>query len=153
MQKTQDTRKTRSKAQGAHKAQEDQINYAEYMRSVILGALVGLIICILILLIASFLLAGGRIPESMMPQIVMAAALLGAFTGSFISVKSVKSKALLTGLLCGVSLYLFIVLIGLIFDMNYGSPGNGLGIIISVLLGSLAGGILGAGGKGKTKRR
>lgn len=131
--------------------EEQNHNYAQYMRGVILGAVVGLIICMVVLLIASFLFAGGYLPETMMKQAVFLAALLGSFFGSLTAVKSVRRRALITGLFCSVAMYLFVLLVGIIFGSDLGGAGKGIGLIIAVLAGGAVGGIVGSGGKKRRK--
>lgn len=96
------------------------------------------------------LIASGRLPEDVMDQVTICAAVLGCFIGGLYGVLCVKSRVLLVGLAVGVVFYLLWMTAGLITSGTVSGMGS-LRLLCCGLLGGAAAGFLGARPKKRRK--
>lgn len=76
------------------------------------GSFAGLAVCLLLLVIFSILIAGGKISSGLMEYISIGALFIGSFIGGAISISKQKGKMLLAGLAEGAALFLITIVIG-----------------------------------------
>lgn len=123
-----------------------------YAREILLGGGAALLCCILLLLFASVGIAGGMLGEELMPQITIAAGVVGSFVGAVAAIRRCGVRALVVGLSTGAVFFLLLLTIGLVL---YGMPAleeGAVGLLCASLCGGGAAGFL-AGRRGNKKRR
>lgn len=137
------------------KNEEDQgAKLVQYMLSVLLGGAVALLVCFLLLLLASVGISRGWLGENLMYQIAIVACVLSAFSGAVVAVRRCRARALIVGLVVGAVLFLLLLTVGVLFFDTMTPEAGGIGLLCGSLCGGAAAGILGGGRvKGKKKRR
>jgi putative membrane protein (TIGR04086 family) len=106
--------------------------------------LTGLALCILLLLLASFGISAGILPETASKSATLASCLIGALLSSVIYVRRTGSKFLLNGLLSGVLYFLILYLLGALLFLRFIPQGGAGSIFLCSLIGGVLGGFLGA---------
>jgi len=125
------------------KAEEDKgSRFVEKLLNVISGAALGLILCFLILLAASYFISTGNIREGLMYRIALGACFAGSCLGSLFSIRRNKTKALLSGIATGVSMFLIMLILGVLIYSEMDTGELGMGFFIASLLGGIAGSFL-----------
>ena len=125
------------------------VNKGQVIKALGIGTAVSLgVILMMLCLISGVLMMLSGIPFDALPYIVLAADAVGIFAGGYITAAIVKSRGLIFGLLCGISVFLCMLIIGLC--SGYFSPNA----IVLIRFGVLAvfgilGGIKGVNRKEK----
>lgn len=118
--------------------------------SVVAGTAIALAVCLVIMVLGAWLIAGGTLSEVWTPRLGLAGAFLGCLVGGGYAIRCIRSRALLVGLGVG-GLFLFLwVLAGLLFPDAAGVTGPVPLILVSLLGGGISS-ILFAGGKKRRK--
>lgn len=134
------------------KSEDEQgTKYVKKLINIIIGAAVGLVFCILILMVLTFAVEAGTIAQSSMFKLAVLSCFIGAFIGSQITIKRNKSKALLMGLFAGIFMFVLLMLVGASFYDGFAITNGGGGLLISSVIGGTAGGIFGAREKKRRK--
>ncbi len=115
-----------------------------------LSLLVGIILVIASMFLASLLCLAADLPESLSSPISALCVGVGAFSSGFLASKKIKSGGVLNGAVCGVILYALVFLLSLIFSENGFSAISVLHLLI-ILISAMIGGILGVGAAAKRK--
>ena len=115
-----------------------------------LSLLVGIILVIASMFLASLLCLAADLPESLSSPISALCVGVGAFSAGFLASKKIKSGGVLNGAVCGVILYALVFLLSLIFSENGFSAISVLHLLI-ILISAMIGGILGVGAAAKRK--
>ncbi|MDL2233165.1 TIGR04086 family membrane protein [Ruminococcaceae bacterium OttesenSCG-928-L11] len=118
------------------------------IRPVAFSVLAGVIVCALLMLAMSAVVASRNIPQSAIDPMALAALTLGAFAAGYLCAKLVGSNGLIYGAVCGAILTAIVVLAGMV------SGAGGMGVpavfkAIFIMLAAMLGGVL----RVNTKRR
>ncbi|MBR6051684.1 MAG: TIGR04086 family membrane protein [Clostridia bacterium] len=120
--------------------------------SVLIGMLAALIAAAAALLIFSAAAMKFDEPDKVSPVFGVAALLISALVGGFAAARAHGKHGLSTGALVGLSIVLLIAVASLIAGMKISTTMFAVSAPVAVLTAAL-GGIVGAGGKKKTKKR
>ncbi len=123
--------------------------YLKNLSHIGIGIIFGLLVCVLLLLLASFGVSRGFIPESAAKATTLACCFLGAFSCALISARRIRARYLLTGLTAGLAFFIVLYLLGAIL-FSRAAPASGAG---SILLSSVIGGVAGAVAGANIKKR
>lgn len=89
--------------------------YKKLLKSVIIGSIIGIVVCLLLISITSFLLTkGGVLPLDYITLITTIIACVSVFMGVYIAVRISKSNGLVTGGSVGFVLFLILFIFGVI---------------------------------------
>lgn len=121
------------------------------MIRVILGGVVGLLICLIFLMICSVGISAGIVKESLMYQLTVIGCVIGGFAGGIWAVRRCRSRTLIVGLAVGAVFFLLLLTVGVLFFESMSPDEGGLGLLCGALCGGAVAGIL--GGKPKKKHR
>ncbi len=115
------------------------------------GGGIGMAVSLLLMLILSAFVAGGKLPESLMKDLVVAASFVGAMVGGVIAVAKRGASPLPTGAGTGI-LMLFVIIVLSLFSGS-GYPFHSMTIVVAVALifGGAFGGVLVSGRKKRRK--
>ncbi len=120
------------------------------VKAVAFGTVIGILICMLMLLIISFVFVKMQsIPEAAVVPSAIFTACAGAFAGGYFSARIKKSTGMISGVLSALTMFIVLLLTGTAYS------GDGFGIIsilrmVVMLISGAIGGILGVN---KRKRR
>lgn len=90
--------------------------YKKIIKSVIVGSIIGIVVCLLLISATSFLLSkGGILPLDYITLITTIIACISVFSGVYITVRISKSNGLVTGGAVGFLLFLILIIFGVIF--------------------------------------
>lgn len=131
--------------------EEQGMRLVQSMTRVILGGLVGLVVCLLFFMLCSIAISLGLCKESIMYQLAVLGCVIGAFAGGLWAVKRCRSRTLIIGLAVGGVFFLLLLTIGVVVFQNTSPESGGLGLLCGALCGGAAAGIL--GGRPRKKRR
>ncbi len=92
--------------------QEEATFVSKWVRPVIIGTIIGALVCLVILFLFAALMAAQDIPKMAVTPMAVVAAALGAFVAGFSSARVAGVRGLLYGVLCGIVLYVLILLAG-----------------------------------------
>ena len=123
-----------------------------YGRPLLWGLIAG--IGVILLLFAAFSLAASAAgaPVSMLPTMVVAALVLGGFSGGFVTARTLGGKGLIAGAMTGCVLALTVLIAMSIAKREIPQTGELLrGLILAV--SAMIGGVAGIGQNPKRKRR
>lgn len=121
---------------------EDTVMVKRFLRPVCIGAFVGAIGCLLVLLLMAAVLAAVDVPKAAITPLAVAAAAFGALIGGIVAAKMAREKGLLLGAACGLVLFLIVLVAG--FAVLKEIRGSYVVIKLLVLVGCGAvGGVLG----------
>ena len=85
------------------------------MKSIILGTAIGGIVCMLCLVLFAILFVISKgIPQTMVQPLILVACAVGAFIGGYITVRILRTKGLLFGILSGLLLFVIVCLVSVI---------------------------------------
>ena len=113
-----------------------------FVRPVAWGLLVGAVLCVVLLLVCSLILATQDIPQAAVTPLALVAAAAGALCGGFVAARIANENGWLLGAICGCLLYVLIALAGLIFLQGVQGEAVLLKLAVLVACGAV-GGILG----------
>lgn len=134
------------------KGEEDQGARAlRVIGHILLGGLVALVACMIVLVMASVGVAGGWLKEGLMPQLTVAACVVGTLVGGLTGVSRHRSKGILVGSAVGLCLFLLLVTIGSLFFEGMNVENGGGAILAGCLCGGALAGLL--GGRRDPKRK
>ena len=121
---------------------EDTAMVKKLLRPVLIGACIGALCCMVVLLLLSAFMAAKDIPQSAVVPMAVIAAAFGAFIGGMVSARIAKMKGLLYGAACGLVLYLLVMIAGFAFLKDI--RGWYALIKLAILVGSASvGGVIG----------
>ena len=128
------------------KNEEDQgTKLVRYTLGILLGGAAALVVCLLILLLASVGVSRGTLSLEHTYQITIASCVISAFLGAIVAIRRCGARTLVTGLLIGIVFFLLLLTVGVVF-FHADSPGSGgIGLICGSLLGGAAAGLLTSG--------
>lgn len=130
---------------------EQTPGYLKNLSHIGVGILFGLIVCVLLLLLASFGVSRGFIPESAVKTATLACCFIGAFISALISTRRIRERFLLTGLSSGLLFFVALYLLGAMLFAR-AVPANGAaGILLSSVIGGVVGAVAGANIKKRRK--
>ena len=107
-----------------------------------LSLLLGVIIVVASLFLASLLCLAGDLPESISSPLFALCVGVGAFSAGFLSSKKIRSGGILNGAVCGFLLYALTFFLSLIFSesgFSFISVFHLLIIVISAMIGGVFG--------------
>ncbi len=119
-------------------------NLIHAMINVLIGALMGLIVCIVFLFASAAAISFGLIGEDLMYQLSIAGCCIGGLLGGLVAVGKQRSRTLLVGIFTGALLYLMILMAGAVLYGSFGPEEGGVGLLCGALCGGALSGILGA---------
>ena len=127
-------------------------DFLSSLRMVLVGTSVGAVVCILLLLVSSFLLVAiKRIPQGVVAPLGMVIAAFAAFVAGYSSGRISKSKGFFYGLCSGALLFLILFLTGVIVVGETLSLSTLIKLGLMFLFGTI-GGIFGVNKKKKARR-
>lgn len=133
------------------KEEEQGAGTVRWIGGTVFGGALALLICMLLLLLASVGISAGVIPERFMVHCLFAGCVIGGFCGGAVAVRRSGAGKLLAGLSAGAVMLLLIVTVGSLTGSLEFLEGHGVGIGLSCLIGGMTAGLL--RGKPKKKRR
>lgn len=119
-----------------------------WLRPVLVGVAVGLIACVGALMLMALVVQSVDVPRAAILPLAIAAAAIGAFLAGLTAAAVARQKGLLLGAVCGLTLWLLILLAGV--ARYTGVSGGNAVLKLAVLL--LCGGIGGVLGVNLRKR-
>lgn len=139
-------RKTSSAA-----TESSESGIVRYLKPMIIGLLSGVTTCFVFLCIFAFIVSSRDIPQAMISTLALVAGGLGGFISGFVASKLVRTRGLLVGLICGVVLFLIVLL------ASVATLKTSFGPIIFVkmtviVIASAIGGVLGVNSRSKRRR-
>ena len=121
---------------------EDSAILKRIARPVVIGACVGAIACLLVLLVMAAVMAAQNIQKAAMTPMAIVAAAFGSFIGGIVAAKISGEKGLLYGAVAGLQLYVVVIIAG--FSVLQDVRGATILIKLAVMVCSSAvGGIIG----------
>lgn len=123
---------------------------AKAVKAVAVGTVVGFGICMLILLVITFMLVKiQNFPEALVVPVAISTACIGAFFGGYFSARVKKNNGLAMGAVCSLLMFVVLLLIGSAF------LGDAFGIVSLLRMGVMliSGAIGGVLGVNKRRRR
>ena len=121
------------------------------VKSIVLGTAIGGVVCILCLVLFALLFViSKRIPQTMIQPLILVACAVGAFIGGYITVRIIRTKGLLFGILSGLLLFAIVCLVSVIAIRTPFSTYALIKGIIMMLMGAI-GGIIGVNKRSKRK--
>ena len=130
---------------------EQGIKYVKKLLFIIIGAALGLVFCIIILIAFTFLVNSGVVPQDLMYKTAVFGCFIGACAGSQFTIRKNRTKALLMGVATGLFLYLFLMIIGAMLYEDFSLGNGGLGLFIAASAGGVLGGFIGSREKKRRK--
>lgn len=91
------------------------IEWNRIVRAVVIGTVIGTVVCLLLLVVMAAIIAAQDVPSVAVAPMAVIAAAAGALVGGFFCARIARQKGLLWGALCGLLLYLLILLAGTIW--------------------------------------
>lgn len=116
--------------------------FRSWLRPVLVGVAVGLIGCIGLLMLMALVVQSVDVPRAVILPLALAAAAIGALLAGLTAAAIAKQKGLLLGAVCGLVLWLLILLAG-VARYEGVSGGNALIKFAALLLSGGIGGVLG----------
>ncbi len=116
--------------------------FRRWLRPVLVGVAVGLIGCIGLLMLMALIVQSVDVPRAAILPLAIAAAAIGAFLAGLTAAAIAGEKGLLLGAVCGLVLWLLILLAG-VARYEGVSGGNALIKLAAFLLSGGIGGVLG----------
>lgn len=114
----------------------------QWLRPLLVGTAIGVIVCVAALLLMAALVRTVDVPRAAVLPLAIAAAAAGAFAGGLAAAAAAGQRGLAMGALCGLVLYLLILLAGFI---RYSGVSGGTAVLklaVLIVAGGL-GGVLG----------
>ena len=114
----------------------------QWLRPLLVGTAIGVIVCVAALLLMAALVRTVDVPRAAVLPLAIAAAAAGAFAGGLAAAAAAGQRGLAVGALCGLVLYLLILLAGFI---RYSGVSGGTAVFklaVLIVAGGL-GGVLG----------
>lgn len=125
------------------RAQEHSTSFfRRWLRPVLVGEAVGLIGCVGSLMLAALLVQTVDVPRAAILPLAIAAAAIGAFLAGLTAAAVSGQRGLLFGALCGLLMWLLILLAGVARYTGVGGSGTLIKLAALVLAGGI-GGVLG----------
>ncbi len=112
------------------------------LRPLLVGVGVGLLVCFGLLMLAAMLIERVDIPSSAVFPLAVAAAGSGAFIAGLLAAAMAKQHGLVFGALCGLILFLLILLAGFVRYAGVDGGHTAIKLAVLIVAGSV-GGILG----------
>lgn len=91
---------------------EDALMVKQWIRPLGFGVVAGAIGCLLMLLLMAALLLAQDVPQTAVSPLALVAVATGAFVGGFTSARLAGQNGWLMGLLCGLMLFVLLLLVG-----------------------------------------
>ncbi len=108
------------------------------------SALIGAVITLAVPFVWAWLISSGTLSEGSAKALVIGSCVIGALVAGLISARAVGRRALVTGIITGLCLFLILVVLGALFLEGI-FPQNGvLPMLISSVIGGAFGSIAGA---------
>ena len=105
--------KANQKHSARHPARQEEASLAaRWVRPVLIGAIAGILCCLLALLLGAAIMAAQDIPQMAVTPMAVIAAAFGAFAGGLIAARVAGERGILYGALCGAVLYLLVMIAG-----------------------------------------
>lgn len=131
--------------------QNDKVAAASFLKPMLFGVATAILICLITLIVFSAIMHFRSIPLILINPFAIAASVLGAFSGGFMTTRITKSNGLVLGAITGFLLFVIVVLLGLtLFKDNVGTL-TLVKMAIMVLSGSI-GGIAGVNVSSRRRR-
>ena len=111
------------------------------VRPITMGVLVGTVVCAVLLLVFSVVLASRSVPQGLIGPMAIFALSIGAFSSGFCSARIARAKGLLFGAACGVIITVLVMTASMIGGSELGIPA--LLKTAFILFSSMIGGVLG----------
>ena len=116
--------------------------FHRWLRPVLVGVAVGLIGCIALLMLMALIVQSVAVPRAAILPLAIIAAAIGAFLAGLTAAAIAKQKGLLLGAVCGLVLWLLILLAG-VARYEGVSGGNAVVKLAALVLSGGIGGVLG----------
>ena len=91
---------------------EDTAMVKKILRPVLVGACMGAVGCLLLLLLMAAVIAAVDVPKAAITPLAVVASAVGAFVGGIVAAKIAKEKGLLFGAACGLILFVLVLVAG-----------------------------------------
>lgn len=135
------------------KNEEDQSTMLlRYGKSVLLGGVGSVLLCLLFLFLASVGISRGLLEAGQHDQIIVITCIFSSFLGGMFAVRSCPARGLFVGIAVGTVLFLIQLTSGILLYDTLSLDNGGIGMLCGDLCGGAAAGILGRGGKRHTRK-
>lgn len=130
--------------------QPDLHGAKRFIRPITYGILFGAGVCAVLLMAMSAIMGLGSVPQSLSALFATMAFVIGGFVAGYISAVFAHEKGMLLGVSCGICLFLILTVASFaVYDTGF--TAEGITKLVSVLLASAIGGILGVNKKNHFK--
>ena len=116
----------------------------DFVASAAIGAGIALGLTLILLLIASFLVVSGQLPEGLMGVLTVAVLFVSSLVGAFVAIRRNRSRALFVGLTEGAILYAITFMGGVFTEVPRFFGGLSLFLFLAAMLGGAAAGLMSA---------
>lgn len=99
------------------------------------GVLVAFVLLMVLLLIAAILISQGHIPQEKMSGVVLAASVLASLLGAMVTVSILQKNGLIYGMVVGLLLFLWLLLIGFLFFSEFSLEHGAVELLFACLCG------------------
>lgn len=121
---------------------EKHFSFGNVLRPLAIGAAVGIVVCVLVLLAMAALMASGLFPSPLVTPLALIAAAIGALAAGFTAARLSRERGLLYGAGSGLLLFLLTAVAG--FAMLPDAGGTWLAVKAALTVGAGAlGGVIG----------
>ena len=141
-----------SKARGQRKSEDRQPVWLTLALNVLRGGVVAFVVASVVLLVAAFFISAGALGDDRIGSAVIAACLLGSFTGGFVTVLRQQSVPIVSGVLVGVVLFLILLSVGFLLYGDDGAMSSVGSVFCACMCGGGLAGVLGSRPKKKRRR-
>ena len=139
------------------KNEEDQSTILlRYGKSVLLGGVGSVLLCLLLLFLASMGISKGLLEAGQRDQIIVISCIFSSFLGGMFAVRSCPARRTFVGIAGGTEFFLIQLTFGVLIYDTLSLESGGIGMLCGDLCGGAAAGILGRGGRRqpqKSKKR
>ena len=123
-------------------ADSNAVSVKRIIRSVLIGTLIGGVLCIAFLALMAVIMTGVDIPKPVITPLALACGCLGAFSGGLSGALVAGRHGWLVGALCGLVLFLLILIAGISSFEELNGALSALKLAL-LLVGGTLGGMLG----------
>lgn len=99
----------------ATQSKKEPADIGSYIKPILIGTAAGTIACIVLLLLASVIVAVGNVPHGVVSPIAIVIAALSALCGGFFASRAAGARGMAVGAAAGLVLFLLIFLAGIAF--------------------------------------
>ena len=125
------------------RGEKAQLNAGAAVRRIMLGGAVGALVCVLALLLCSVFISSGVVGEGVMSAAAPLCGLIGGGAAGVSAVWGVEGRHPAVGLAAGITLFLLLMLAGLLIYEGTTLENGGVGLLLACCCGGALAGLVG----------